>query len=147
MAPVDLEPNKSGSIVAGAYGAVSVKENATLTLGSGSYTFASLDLEPQSKVIIDSANGSVVVDMQQSIIFNGGSITDTGNPQAPDFLLAYTGTQAVNVAVPYNGAIFAPNASLTLDTVSPGFTGQFFAQELEVGPHTTVTHRAYHCGQ
>jgi hypothetical protein len=145
---VDLEPNHAESITPGAFGPVSIKENSTLTLASGTYTFASLDLEPQSTVKIDSSQGPVVVYVQQSLIFNGGAIVDVGHPSAPDILLGYVGTQAVNVATPFNGAIFAPNASLTLDTVaSPGFTGQFYAEDLEVNPRTTVTHRAYHCGQ
>jgi hypothetical protein len=143
---VDVEPGQSKTISAGAYGSVAIKSNATLTLGSGTYTMTSLDIEPQATVKINSTRGSVVVTVQQAIVFNGGSIVDSGNPQAPDFLLGYVGTQAVNVATPFNGAIFAPHASLTLHTVgAPGYTGQFYAQDLEAGAHMTVTHRAYHC--
>jgi hypothetical protein len=143
---VDVEPGQSSSITAGAYSSVAIKSNATLTLGSGNYTMSSLDIEPQATIKINSINGPVVLTVQQAIVFNGGSVVDSGNPQAPDFLLGYVGTQAVNVATPFNGAIFAPNASLTLHTVSaPGYTGQFYAQELEAGPHVTVTHRPYHC--
>jgi hypothetical protein len=143
---VNLEPGQSTTIGAGAYGNVAIKSRATLVLGSGNYTMRSLDIEPQATVRMNSAAGPVVLTVQQSIIFNGGSIVDSGNPQAPDFLLGFVGTQPVHVATPFNGAIFAPKASLTLHTVpAPGYAGQFYALDLEAGPNVTVIHRPYHC--
>jgi hypothetical protein len=139
---VSLPPGQSGSRAPGSYGAVQVFSNATLTLLAGTYYVDTLQLEPQSHVILDQAAGPVVIYVRTTVQLRGDLRASSGG--APDLLVVHLGTSDVSAEVPFSGAIVAPNARVFLGSVSPGHVGAFFAKNIEVGPHTTVTFRAPH---
>jgi hypothetical protein len=46
---------------------------------------------------------------------------------------------------PFVGTVVAPNAQLTLQTVSSPHVGEFFAKQVSVAAHTTVNSGAFSC--
>jgi hypothetical protein len=141
LGDVDLEPGTARTLKPGAYGNVAVKSRSTLTLGAGTYTFASLDVEPQATVASNTSAAPLVLYVQSSLVLNG-PISATGG--ASSLLLAYAGSAAVTVNVPFSGTLVAPSSALVLGGNPPTkHTGSFFAQSLEVRPRLPVVHVAF----
>jgi len=136
---VDLEPDTAASLTPGAYGNLAVKSRATLTLAAGTYTFASLDLEPQGVIQSDTTTTPLVVYVQNSLVLHSSIVPSVG---AASFFLGYAGTQPVVADATFSGTFVAPNASSTLGVlnVPSQHSGAFFGQSLEFRPRTQVTH-------
>jgi hypothetical protein len=132
--PVSLEPGTKKTIGPGAYGGVSVKSRATLTLAAGGvYFFDSLMLEPQSTVVLASGGAQVTIYVRLDCTIRG-QLTQAGGG-APNLFLGALGSNPVSVEVPFSGTLVAPNATLALATVAaPGYTGAFFAANLVAQP-------------
>ena len=139
----DLEPDQTGSRAPGSYGNVAVKSRAVLGLRTGTYYFVTLDLEPQAIVTLDQTAGPVVISVKSNIIYNE-SFTDLSR-QLTNVDLTYLGTNGVFINTPFLGVIRAPNAKVTLASLTTGHIGEFFAKDIEVSPHTTVTARPFTC--
>jgi hypothetical protein len=137
-----LQPDRRQSISAGTYRNVVVASRSTLQLAAGTYYLDSLDLEPQSTLALN-GSGAVQIYVRSSIIFRG-KISDpknaTGNVQ-----LNYLGTNAVYLESPFFGMLAAPKASITLRSVSTPHVGSFFAQDILVDAHASVTVRPSGC--
>jgi len=137
---VNVAPDSSGgSIPAGSYGALTVGSRASLKLGTGTYFFTSFDLEPQATLKLDLSAGPLTIYVSAGPLIHRGTLAVTGDPI--DFLLGYAGGGAVVLEAPFNGTFVAPAASVRLATVSGGYTGAFFARDLEVSPDNTITYR------
>jgi DNA-binding protein YbaB len=130
--PLTLKP--------GAYNNVTVK--APLTLTAGTYTFETLDFEPQGTLTIDSRAGRVIVYVHGgNLIFRGKQTSASGQP---NFVLGYFGTGMVTVGAAFTGTMIAPTALIDLATIaSPGYTGAFFAKDIDVHPDVTITFVPY----
>jgi hypothetical protein len=135
---VFIAPDHIQSLVAGAYGDVSVQSRSSLKLTAGTYFMASLTLEPQSKVVLDASAGPIFLVVKNSLTIRGLFVD--GNGKATDASLFYFGTQRVNVEVPFQGSIVAPAAFLSLASAGSTFSGSFFAKDVEVAPRITVKH-------
>jgi hypothetical protein len=140
---INVSPGASTSRGPGAYGSVTVFQNATLTLSTGTYYFDTLQLESGAHVVLNQTSGPVVIYVRTTLILRG-DIKAATSGAAPDLLLVYLGTVSASAEVPFAGTLIAPNARLFLGSVTPGHTGAFFAKNLEVGAHTKVTFRAPH---
>ena len=108
---VNLEPGQATALTPGRYTSVRVASSAALTLNSGTYYFDSLQLEPQSHLNLQQDSGPVVVNAT-SFFQLRGQIAPVGGGH-PDLLLVEVGATDVFVETPFDGAIIAPNASLT----------------------------------
>lgn len=142
VSDVSLAPNQTGSQAPGRYGAVKLAIGAKLTLSAGSYFLDSIDLEPSSVLILSQDAGPVFVYVRNSPILRGTLSTTSGG--SPDLLLGYVGTTEMIVEMPFIGTIVAPNAKVTLATVTGGHQGAFFAKTIEVRSGVMVTFRAPH---
>jgi hypothetical protein len=134
----NLEPGATGALGPGAFGAVVVKSNAKLKVGTGSYLMDSLDLEPQSTLALNTTAGPIVFYVRTSVILRG-NITSTTD--ARDFTLVYLGSAALAVEAPFNGTVVAPSAQVNVGSVQP-LNGAYFAAGIEIFPGDTVTHVA-----
>jgi photosystem II stability/assembly factor-like uncharacterized protein len=134
--PVQVEPQQTTVIPPGRFDTVSV--HGTLRLSSGTYFMDSLDLESQSKLLLDQANGPVVIYARQGLTIRG-DVSAVSTPSLPDPLIVDLGTQDVFVETSFSGTIVAPNAGLTLGSV-PTITdiGAFFAKNLVIRPGTSI---------
>jgi len=133
---VQLEPDQQLTVQPGGYVNMVIKSRAKLFLAGGDYYTNVLQLEPQSEVILDS--GTTRLFVRNSVIYRGTFKPPSGGAFA--LVLTYTGTSTVPLESPFQGTLFAPNASLTLGTGGPQqFKGHFLAKELEVRPDTVVT--------
>lgn len=124
----------------GAYRDVVVK--GVLTLKAGTYTFESFDLESQGTLKIDSRAGRVIVHVHGgNLIFRGTQSSVSG---APNFFLGYYGANMVTVTSAFTGTMVAPTALIDLATIgAPGYTGAFFAKDIDVHPNSTITFVPY----
>jgi hypothetical protein len=138
---VDLEPDTAQTLAPGSYGSLAVKSRAKLSLTSGTYVFRSIDIEPQAVLQLNKSNGPIALYASDSVIYEGSLVDQGGNPD--DFFIGYAGTQAVFLGGSFRGAFAAPNADLVLTTVPGGFTGTFFAHDIEAQAQLTVTHRPF----
>jgi hypothetical protein len=139
---VDLEPGKQRTLVPGAYGNVTVKSRATLTLGAGTYTFASLDLEAQSAIQSNTSGAPLVVYVKDTLVLHG-SVAPSGG--ASTFLLGYAGSSLLTIDAAFSGTLVAPSASVTLGALNAParHQGAFFAQALEIRSRTQVAHAPF----
>jgi hypothetical protein len=123
-----------------------VKSRATLRLSAGAYRFASFDAEPQSVVNVSKgATPTSIYVTASDVILRGAFVDPAGGKQ--DFLVGNLGTGTVWVQAPFDGAIVAPQAKISLASSTAGYTGQFSARDIEVGPSTPVTFRAFACSE
>lgn len=138
---VNLEPDTAQTLSPGSYGSLAVKSRARLSLTSGTYIFRSMDIEPQAVLLLDKRNGPIALYVADSVIYRGSLLDQGGNPD--DFFIGYAGTQAVFLGGSFRGAFVAPNADLVLTTVPGGFTGSFYAHDIEAQARVTITHRPF----
>jgi hypothetical protein len=133
---LDLQPDQTASLAPGGYTTVAVKSRSTLRLSAGSYFFKSLTLEPQAKLDMTQAGGPVHIYVLEAISYRGRITGGTSG----SLLLAYLGTQAVNLEAPFAGTLVASKGKLSLSSVDPAaYQGAFFAKQLETQPGATVT--------
>jgi hypothetical protein len=141
---ISLEPPPSQpssmSLEPGAYGDAMVKSRATLALRSGVYSFVSLAFEPDAVASLDTRQGPIFVYVQGVFRFRGRIVNQ--GPRA-DVLVAVFGTETVFLEAPFIGTVVAPNAGITLATVSAGHIGSFFAKDIELRAQTNVTHESF----
>jgi DNA-binding protein YbaB len=137
---VNLEPADKRSLAPGAYRKATIK--GVLTLRAGTYTFEEFDLESQGTLTIDSRAGRVIVHVRGgNLIFRGKETSVSGRA---NFFLGYFGTNMITVTSPFVGTLVAPSALLDLATVaSPGYSGAFFAKDIDVHPDSTVNFVPY----
>ena len=136
---VTLNSGQSQTLAPGLYGSVIVNSGATLTLSTGTYYVSSLQaVNSDSKVILQQANGSIIIYTNAAPILNGPLVTsggllgDGGASVQPDLLIAYLGTSALNVNSVFSGALIAPFAALTLNASTGTYVGFFEAQTINV---------------
>jgi hypothetical protein len=139
--PVRLEPNQQATMAPGRYGAVSVKAGSTIFLRTGVYYLDSLQLEPQSTVQLDDAQGAVEIYVKNAFDFFRGQILNNGGPQ-PELLVVSFGSGTTYVEAPFRGAIVAPAGKIVLGVVTGGHIGEFLGHDVELRPSALVTQRA-----
>jgi hypothetical protein len=136
---VDVEPGLLQTIAPGRYDTVRVASRATLKLSSGSYYLSTLQLEPQAIVSLDQDKGPVIIYATQSVQLRGSFPPVVGT--TPDVAVVYLGTSTVYLETPFSGTLIAPNANITLRSVSPAHEGFFFGNSLFVDPGAQVKYR------
>jgi hypothetical protein len=148
---VTVNPSpESGDVVSlspGQYGAVTVSSRGKLVLSAGNYEFRSLNLESQGQIVVPSSSSEAVrVFVQNAVTYQGSAVTSSG-ALAPLYL-AYTGSAPLTLeSPPFDGTILAPNATLTLESLNGSgvYTGEFFAQQITLAPHTVTNSDPFSC--
>jgi hypothetical protein len=141
------EPPASGertsSLAPGRYANVVLKSGNRLNLSAGSYVVDALQLEPQSRIVVDDSAGPVLLSVRDTLLFKGKIQAESG--LHPALRLAYAGTAPVVLESPFAGTLLAPNASLRLATLTAParHVGSFYAKDLEVSPDVTVELRPF----
>ena len=152
---VTLAQSTTQTLKPGLYGTVTVGSLATLNLSSGTYYLTGFTIAPQATINLAQATGPVIIYVSTSLSMGGtflSTIPDAGPGTGPDLLVAYLGTAAVTVGDqsctlisgtcgPYNGAIVAPSATLTIQAVTGGVnTGFFAAQQVVLASNAQVSY-------
>jgi len=134
----DLQPGQAQSLAPGRYGALAVKNGATLTLNAaGRYFFESLDLETGAKLVVASADKPTEIYVHGSqLILRGALSGATGLEER--LAIIYDGTNEVFVEAPLRGAIVATKAQVTLRKTSAPHRGAVFANTVLVDAGATV---------
>ena len=115
-------------------------------LSAEDYDFTSLDLEPQAKLVTpSSASETARVFVRDGVTYRGSTVTSAGS--AAPLYLAYTGSSPITIESAFLGTIIAPSASLTLQSLngSGTYTGEFYASQITLSPHTTTNSVAFTC--
>jgi hypothetical protein len=143
--PIHLDPGNpptTKAINPGAWGDITVKTGCELQLKTGTYTFTSLDLEPNGKISLDSKNGQVLIHVKGNLIWRGLLTERTGT--TPKLFMSCFATSPISLEAPFRGSFVAPNASVNFASLAaPGFTGAFFAKDITVQPNQTITFIAH----
>ncbi|MBN2193622.1 MAG: hypothetical protein JW751_12465 [Polyangiaceae bacterium] len=134
--PINLEPDRSLTLEPGTYDDVSIKSRSTLRLRKGVYLFNAFTLEPQAKLELDDAEGTVQVYMSGTFTFRGAVTAQSG--LFPKLFLVTTSSNQVTVDAPFRGTIIAPNAKIALISTSAGHEGAFFGKDVEAQPATPI---------
>jgi hypothetical protein len=132
-------PGQTTTLPPGSYGLVFVPTGGTLVLTTGTYFIQNLNLAPLSTMDLDQATGPVQLYVTSTFIDQGQVVPATG--LARSFLLGYTGTLPLNLLTPFpGGTVVAPNAHVVIAALpqSASFTGELFAQGIDVAPNATV---------
>jgi RHS repeat-associated protein len=135
---LDLQPDTEREIPPGDYGAISVMRGATLTLRAGTYSFASLMVEPGAVLRIANV-APVFVYVRNSMTWRGILERDT---EVGNVLFSVAGAEKSILDTAFSGFVVAPNSLLELATLPPdqSYRGSFFAKELTVRPWTRIEH-------
>jgi DNA-binding protein YbaB len=140
--PISLGTNAQASAPPAYYRSITLGNGSRLTVTAGVYFTDKLDLEPNSKIVVDATNGPVVFWVKNTFIFKGAFVDKLG--VFPRIWVGYLGTTGVTLETPYQGSLVAPNAQITLPTVgAPKHVGSFHALHLQVGPSQTICHRPF----
>lgn len=143
---VNIDPPNKRSIDPGVYGLVTLNpvrlggQGAELTLKTGTYYIGTLTLDSYSKVWLDQTKGPVIIYAATVNAFRGTFATVDGSP--PDLFVGYLGTNPIYLETQFNGAIVAPNAQMTIRTVTGGHTGFFAAKDMVLDANATINYRA-----
>jgi len=137
-----LEPGQVVQLQPGAYGSVTIKQNATLKLTSGTYYFESLSTEPQSILNANTSSGTLRIYVRSALTHRGKIVRSGGGPER--LLIGYLGSAAVPIEQPLLATLVAPNAKVDLKALSGSLhAGAIFARQVELAPQTTFTRAAY----
>lgn len=136
---VNLEPSTSTTLNAGQYGDVAVKTGATLTLSSGEYSFANLQIEP----------GATVQFVGRVVAWIHGNVTYRGTQSGTMPIFNLPNASHIFLESSFNGIIRAPQGDLTLGNNSPAqaFIGEFFARKILVRANMNVLQDSFDCGE
>jgi hypothetical protein len=137
---VHLEPDTQATIAPGRYGMVKVKARSTLNLRTGIYYIDGLQLEPESTLQLDDAQGAVEIYVQGTFEFFRGQILNNGGPH-PELLIVGFGGGTTYLEAPFRGAVVAPAAKIVLGAVTGGHIGAFFGRDVELRNDAVVTQR------
>lgn len=143
----NYEPPNTGetvsSLAPGRYGQVVLKSRNRLNLSAGSYVLDGLQLEPQSRIVVDDSAGPVLLSVRDTLLFKGK--IEALSSLHPAIRVAYAGSNAVVLETAFAGTFLAPNASLRLGTpTAPArYVGSFYAKDLEVSPDSVVELRPF----
>jgi hypothetical protein len=139
-AAVDLQPDRSRTLAPGAYASVHVKSRSTLSMTGGTYYLDSLTMEPQARLSVDTSADLVVVYVRGEL--NMKAVTVVGSVEK--FAVIYLGTGTAFLEAPFSGMLLAHQGGIRLAPVgSAGFTGSFFAKDVNVEARTVVRHRPF----
>jgi hypothetical protein len=135
---VNVLPNRTTTLAPGSYGLVVVPSGSTLVLTTGTYFIQNLNLAPLSTMNLDQATGPVQLYITNTFLDQGQIVPATG--LASSFLLGYTSTLPLNIQAPFpGGTVIAPKAHVLIaQPGSESFTGELFAQGIDVAPNATV---------
>jgi hypothetical protein len=130
---VALEPGVSASRAPGAYRNVIVKSRAVLTLAPGTYSMASLQLEPEAEVRL---SGPTTFRVTTLVQLRGRFVEAVPG----GISLLYSGGSAFAIERPFTGRVVAPNASVAIGAGMPlNFAGSLFARDVELRPDAKFT--------
>ncbi len=137
---VQLEPDQIRVLAPGDYGALSVKSRARLALRSGHYTFSSIMIEPQARLVLDTSSGPIELYSREGFTFRG--VLEQAAGDAADLLVGVLGANAIDVEAPFTGTIVAPSAELRLASLNApsAHRGAFFARRVLARPGSTIEH-------
>lgn len=140
--PYDIQPDQRLALSPNAYGALSLKSRATLSLRSGAYGFTSVGVEPDAVLELDDAAGPVLLFVQDGFTFRGRIRNLAGTP--PALLVVQMGTTPIAMLdAPFRGSLVAPNTQIILGPGEQPHEGSFIAKTVEVRAGTVVIHRSF----
>lgn len=115
------------------YGAVTIAEDAELTLKTGTYYFDALDVNKKAKIVVKNKEGTVVVYVRETLKFSGKVLSEMGRS---DLLIGYLGDSSVLVKAPIDASVIAPNAKLEFSAAEKKSAfdhyGMFFAKDISI---------------
>lgn len=107
---VQLEADQEMTLSPGAYGSLRVASRAILNLSSGTYSFDSVQLEPDSEVRLSTDAGPALINVFEAFTNRGRFIKVGADPN--EILVSYVGTSPAWIQAPFEGTIVAPEAKL-----------------------------------
>lgn len=142
-----VEPGQSRVLAPGAYDYAHVKQGATLSLSSGTYSLLELIIESGATLRVDDSAGPVVVVVQGNV-FHRGVIRASDDPARSDLgLVVATTGGSVGLEARFLGMVVAPHAHVM---VKGGFpqphVGSVFGRTVHVEPNATWIHRPFDWG-
>ncbi len=139
---ISLEPETTRTLQPGRYLNVSVKRDAILSLGSGTYRFSSLNLGADSILSLTASQEPTILLVDGGFVFQG-RIEDQNNPGNPNLplLIATQSSGTVSIERPFLGTLLAPHAKIV---VSPGVhDGAFVGKDVHLSPDAVVRRRGF----
>lgn len=128
----------------GRYGVLLVR-GGPVRLSSGVYKFDQLMVDPGSELIIDAADGPVIVLVANVFIMQGKAKSPSGG--FPEWVVAYAGSSDLFVSTSLDGSVFAPNAKVNLAVGARRHEGTVVAKSIELHQESVYVHHPYPVGE
>ncbi len=123
-----VNPNTTRNLQPSVWGDVVVYGGATLNLSDGLYIFHSIDLESNSKLVVQGTRTWVFVATGSNPIIRGAVVAPAGG-----LLMALPSATWFKVGDNFTGTIVAPNSEVDVDMVANAvYTGSVFAQGFQL---------------
>jgi len=136
-----IPPGKNTILPPGYYRHFMVSTGGTLTLSKGQYTFASLYLQPDAKIVLDVAmNDMADVDIEGDVEFSDRSEVIFKDKGYVPFIRFYTNdnnTVRIGCNVKLNGTLIAPHGNIGMFTGAQ-CTGALYAKTIRVEPDAII---------
>lgn len=140
--PVDLARNEVTLLPPGAYGQLTLKQNATLQLTAGEYRFDSIDIGQRSVIELDLIDGNILISVVGDLDVDQRTemrATVPNGENALERILIQVQGKRVNLGQNglYLGTIVAPNADVELRQLST-LNGALFGHSIRLGQQAEV---------
>jgi hypothetical protein len=135
---VRLEPDRTRALAPGAYGDLDVKSRATITLAPGTYFFDSVMLHPQSRLVISSAEITVIHVARD--LTHRASLAAPGGPGS--LLFVVLGQQTV-IESEIVGTVLAPHGTIMVQPPGRLVTGALYGANVRIEPRVVVKHAGF----
>lgn len=144
---ISVEPDRQLPLPPAKYGNVSIKSRSTVTLSTGVYEFAALEvLEPQATLRIDDGAGPVIIYVKNTFTYRGGVQNKAVSGRFPKLVMVYLGTADLWIESPFQGHLFAPKATSHLRPGQGQFIGSFWGKNVDTNPDTVLVHKPFNYG-
>jgi|GEM_PF-5057166 len=139
---VVVKAGQSRVLAAGAYSTIKVRAGGKVALAAGSYYLGTLVVDEGGEVTVPGGSTPVTLYVKTLLRLQG---MFAGAPSPAPVLLAYLGSQPVNIEGRIAASVLAPNAAVSLDARC-SLTGAVFAKSLLVDDLVVLRHRAFSWG-
>lgn len=138
----DQNNNKTLDLSPGAYADITVNDQGTLILHTGTYFFNNWTVNSGGTISCVSTSGLVIVNVKTGFTFRG-KIIEKNSTARPKLFVGAFGTSAIPIEGPFTGTLMALAAPVTIATINQqptAHSGAFYAKDVTVNPDNTITH-------
>ncbi|GEM_PF-2264682 len=121
----------------GNYHTGTVKARGTVTLTAGTYNFKELIFEPNTKIILDTTNGMININVADHLSFGDNFTIVNNNSSGINFYTNVTDTVTIGTNSNFVGSLMAPNSKIVINSRT-NIIGNLLGDSIQIEPDVTI---------